>query len=279
MAVKPRLNLDAYKAANEFIEKQLRRIYFVWAIGIAVGVVQVKLDSGISYQGVSVAIPSAEKLQGLIYCICLLIYLATAGMALIMAMQFIAIEKDQLRTSIYRALGSKKTLLGLTKQQHEMLRLQALAYLIFARVVIGGAFLLPLIHIVFLQQPTLVGGLDLVFHTQSLTPDGKLVLHSPIVLALTACFAAVWSGILNAWLLKSEPRFWNRAVSVCMFSIITLTGVDSVVRGISISDAFGRVIAAQIIVYILWIAPRGFFFLLSCCGSTHGSVGIGSRGI
>jgi len=177
-------------------------------------------------------------------------------MSLIMAVQFIAVEKDHLRASIYRALDGKKTLLGLTKQQHEVLRVKALIYLISARLVIGTAFFIPLLHIVFLQQPTLLSGLDLIFHTQSVTPDGKIILLSPTVLALTTCFAAVWSAILNAWLLKNEPRFWSRAMDVCMFSIMTLALVDSQVRGISFIDALGRVIAAQIIVYILWITPR-----------------------
>lgn len=254
--MKPRLNLEATKAANEFLEKQLRRIYFIWAIGIAVGVVQIRLDSGISYQGVSVSIPTVEKLQGLIYCICLLVYLATIGMSLVMAVQLIVVEKHHLRTSIYRALGSKKTLLGLTKQQHEVLRATALTYLNFTRLVIGAAFLIPILHIVFLQQPTLLSGLDLIFHTQSLTPYGKIILNSPVVLALTTCFAALWSVILNIWLLKSEPHFWSRAVSVCILSITTLAVADSFLRGIPLADAFGRIIAAQIIVYVLWITPR-----------------------
>ena len=234
----------------------MRRIYFIWVIGIAVGIMQIKLDNGVTYQGLSVSIPSAEKLQGLIYCICLLIYLATLGMAVVMSVQFVAVEKDHQRASIYRALDGKKTLLGLTKQQHESLRARALTYLIFARLVIGTAFFIPLLHIVFLQQPTLLSGLDLIFHTQSVTPDGKIVLLSPVVLGLTTCLAAVWSAILNAWLLKREPHFWSRAVSVCMFSIMTLTLVDSQVRGIPLSDAFGRVVAAQTVVYTLWITPR-----------------------
>ncbi|MCK1463328.1 hypothetical protein IVB34_34475 [Bradyrhizobium sp. 2] len=110
--------------------------------------------------------------------------------------------------------------------------------------------------VAFLQQPTLLGGVDLIFHTQSVTPDGKIILLSPAVIALTTCFAVVWSAILNVWLQKGEPHFWSRAMSVCIISITTLTLVDSYARGISLGEAFGRIATAQIFVYILWVTPR-----------------------
>jgi hypothetical protein len=255
MAVKPRLDLEARKTTNEFIEKQLRRIYLVWVIGIAAGAIEIQLDK-VSFAGISFSLNSAEKLQGLIYCICVLMYLACVGMASLMALQFISLEKDQLRQSVYRSLEGKKTLVGLTRQEHKLLRARALVYLIATRVMLTTAFLIPLAHIVFLQQPTFLTGVDLIFHTQSLLPDRKVNIYSPAVLGLTVCLVAFWTMILNRLVRRAHEGFWSATASVTIASIASFGFLDSYVRGVPLNDVMGRVIIAQFIVYALWVAPK-----------------------
>jgi hypothetical protein len=255
MAVKPRLDLEARKTTNEFFEKQFRRIYLVWVIGIAAGAIEIQLDK-VSFAGIAFALNSAEKLQGLIYCICVLMYFASVGMALLMALQYITVEKDQLRQSVYRSLDGKKTLLGLTSLQHKLLRARALTYLIVTRVVLVTVFLIPLAHIVFLQQPTLLAGIDLIFHTQSLLPDRTINLHSPAVLGLTVFLVAFWTISLNHVFRRAYVGFWSAAAGISMLSVGSFAVMDSFARGVSFNDAMGRVVIAQLIVYAVWVAPK-----------------------
>jgi len=255
MAVKPRLDLEAQKTSNEFFEKQVRRIYLVWVIGIAAGAIEVQLDK-VSLAGISFSVNSAEKLQGLIYCICVLMYLASVGMALLMTLQFISVERDQIRQSVYRSLEGKKTLLGLTREEHKILRVKALVYLIFTRSVLAIALLIPLAHIVFLQQPVLLTGLDLIFHTQSLLPDRKINVNSPVVLGVTVCLVALWTMILHRLLRRPYEGFWTGVANTLIPSIGSFGVLDSYARGIRFNDAMGRVILAHMIVYALWVAPK-----------------------
>lgn len=255
MAVKPRLDLEARKTASDFFDKQIRRIYLVWVLGIAAGAIEVQLDK-VSFAGISFSVNSAEKLQGLIYCICLLMYLAGICMAMLMMLQFISVEKDQLRQAVYRSLEGKKTLLGLTRREHEVLRGKAITFLVFTRSVLLIAFLIPLAHIVFLQQPTLVAGLDLIFHTQSLLPDRKINVNSPVVLGITVCLVALWTMMLHRVFRRAYDGFWRAAANTSIASIASFGILDSYARGISLNDTMGRVVIAQLLVYALWIAPR-----------------------
>ncbi|AMA60065.1 hypothetical protein BCCGELA001_30060 [Bradyrhizobium sp. CCGE-LA001] len=64
----------------------------VWVLGIAAGAIELQLDK-VSYAGISFTINSVEKLQGLIYCVVVLMYFATIGMVSVMMFQFISVER------------------------------------------------------------------------------------------------------------------------------------------------------------------------------------------
>ncbi|MBB4379383.1 hypothetical protein [Bradyrhizobium sp. SBR1B] len=263
MAVKPRLDADARKAASEFFDKQVRRIYLVWVLGIAAGAIEVQLDK-VSYAGISFSINSVAKLQGLIYCVVVLMYFATIGMAAVMMLQFITLERDMLRRCVYRALGKKKTLLGFTPAQHKAVRVGAITYLIATRIILGIAFAIPLAHIVLLQQPTLLSGLDLVFHTHSILPDGRINLASPALFGITVLQVTLWTMVLYRLIGRDYPGVWSAATGVSIPSIGSFALIDSYARGIPFNEAIGRVILAQMLVYILWVFPTaiGTPFLL-----------------
>jgi len=263
MAVKPRLDDDARKTASEFLDKQLRRIYLVWVIGIAAGAIELQLDK-VSYAGISFTINSVEKLQGLIYCVVLLMYFATIGMVAVMMFQFISVERDQLRQSIYRALGKKKTLLGLTRVEHKVLRAAAITYLTVTRVILLIAFSIPLIYIVLLQQPILLTGLDLIFHTHSFQPDGKIDLVSPALLGISFFQVLLWNIAIYRLIGRGYPGVWSAVAGVSIPAIGSFGLLDSYARGIPFDEAMGRVVLCQIIVVLLWIFPTaiGTPFLL-----------------
>jgi hypothetical protein len=71
MAVKPRINESLQEKANERLDKQMGRAYLIWLVGLFVGALHLKPEK-VEYGGLSFTIDSSEKLQGVIYFVCLL---------------------------------------------------------------------------------------------------------------------------------------------------------------------------------------------------------------
>ncbi|AMA60066.1 hypothetical protein BCCGELA001_30065 [Bradyrhizobium sp. CCGE-LA001] len=136
--------------------------------------------------------------------------------------------------------------------------------MIVTRVILLIAFSIPLIHIVLLQQPILLTGLDLIFHTHSFYPDGKINLVSPALLGITFFQVLLWNMAIYRFIGRGYPGVWSAAVGVSIPAMGTFGLLDSYARGITFDEVMGRVVLCQIVVFLLWVFPTaiGTPFLL-----------------
>jgi hypothetical protein len=102
MPIKPRINESLQEKATERLDKQVGRVYLVWLVGLFVGALHLKPEK-VEYGGISFTIDSSEKLQGIIYCVCLLFYIGILGVVILHQLQNVTSDRALKRRIIYSA--------------------------------------------------------------------------------------------------------------------------------------------------------------------------------
>jgi hypothetical protein len=151
MPVKPRLNESAQEKANERLDKQLARVYLIWLVGLFVGALHLKPEK-VEYGGLSFTIDSSEKLQGIIFFVCLLYYIGILGLVVFYQLQFVTTNRGIKRRIIYGALGARRTLIGLDKRRLYMMRMSARIAFVLAVIFLGIVTFFPAIHILWASR-------------------------------------------------------------------------------------------------------------------------------
>ncbi|WP_431014758.1 hypothetical protein [Bradyrhizobium pachyrhizi] len=262
MAVKPRYNAEAEAKANERFEKQIARIYIIWLVGILIGAIHLKPEK-FEYGGVSFMIEQADKLQGIAFVVCIVFYLGAIGTGLMFQTQFMTSDRAIKRRLLYAALDGKKTLVG--RDRKDVLQFKMKARLLY-RIALGFvalAMFFPLIHILFFQQAAFIGGLDAIFHTNSME-DGRINLTARVPLLLTLALMIVWTSLVHRFSVKALRMTvpgWDRSVFINMVSAVTFAYLDSKFRGQEVfSEAFFRIAGAQTLIFILYLVPHAIVF-------------------
>jgi hypothetical protein len=258
MAVKPRYNTEAEAKANERFDKQIARIYIIWLVGVLIGAIELKPEK-FEYGGVSFMIEHADKLQGIAFVVCVVFYLGLIGFALLFQAQFTTTDRAIKRRLLYAALDGKKTLVGRDRRDVLHFKLKArVIYRIASGFVVLAAFF-PLIHVLFFQQATLLGGLDAIFHTSSVE-NGQIKLMSQVPLLLTLVLMMLWTALVHRFSVKAlrmRVPGWDRSVFINMVAALTFAFLDSKFRGQeTFSEAFFRIAGLQTLIFVLYLVPQ-----------------------
>jgi hypothetical protein len=254
MAVKPRFNDTLVDKANERADKQLARIYVVWLLGIIVGAIQLKVEK-IEYGGISFVVDQTDTLQGLVYVLCVVMYVGLFGSLLMFSTQYLFTQTALKRRILYAALDSKKSLIN--RPQRDLIRIKTTArfYYRCAFVFLGSAALLPLLHIMFLQQSQLFQGIDVIFHSSSFK-DGRLNLLASAPALLTLIMMAEWTAIIHKRVHRRAAKSVGSVYFVNGVALGTFTVMDWYFRGVeTISHTFIRLLLLQIVIVLLYTVP------------------------
>jgi hypothetical protein len=254
MSIKPRINESLQEKVNERFEKQVGRVYLIWLVGLFVGALHLKPEK-VEYGGISFTIDSSEKLQGIIYFVCLLFYVGILGVVALYQLQNVSSDRAVKRRIIYAALGKRRTIIGLDQRSRTVLRgaakfMYSLAILCFAVIT-----LFPAIHIIFFQQPILLTGIDAIFQTTSLE-DGHINPLAPATLLLTLFLMSAWTLFMYRTLLRLlGPQI--ELLFVSMTAVATFAYLDSVLRTHEpYTAALFRAIGLQTMILIICYLPK-----------------------
>jgi hypothetical protein len=254
MAVKPRINESLQEKATERLDKQIARAYIIWLVGLFVGAVHLKPEK-VEYGGLSFIIDSAEKLQGIIDFVCLLYYVGMIGVVILYGLQNVNSNRALMRRVVYAALGKKRTIVGLDKRGHAVLRGSARFMYSLALICLALITLFPVIHIVFFQQPVLLAGFDAIFQTVSVR-DGRIDPLAPATLLVTLFLMSAWTLIIYRLFLRIlgphiELLFAN------MVSAATFAYLDSAVRTHEpYTASLSRAIGLQVMILVICYSPQ-----------------------
>jgi hypothetical protein len=254
MTVKPRINESIAEKVNERFDKQIGRAYLIWLVGLFVGALHLKPEK-VDYAGISFTIDSSEKLQGIIYFGCLLVYVGIVGVAILFGLQNVNSNVALKRRIIYGALGKKRTIVGLDKRGHAVLRSSARFTYSLAVLCLAVITFLPAIHIIFFQQGILLTGLDAIFQTVSLK-NGSINPIAPATLLLTLPLMSAWTVVMYRLLQRLlGPQI--QLLFVNMMSAATFAFLDKVFRTHeSYGEASFRAIGLQTMILFICYLPK-----------------------
>jgi hypothetical protein len=256
MAVKPRFNQALEDKANERIDKQISRIYLVWVIGIVMGAIRLKLEK-FEYGGLSFTPENSEKLQGIIFLVCIFMYIAMIGIVLLLTTQFVTTDRALKRRVLYGALDHKKTLIGRDKGTVYVFKKKARVLYFFMRSFLILAFFLPLFHIVFFQQAVLLTGVDAILHTDSVE-NGQIKLLAPVPFILTFILMTFWTIMVqrSADKLIGVKKGIDRVIFANGLALVSFAFLDSWFRGQeSFTDAALREVPIQMMIASFYAVP------------------------
>jgi hypothetical protein len=228
----------------------------VWLVGIVVGAIHLRPEK-VEIGGLSYIIDSPEKLQGIIYVGCLVYYLGMVGNALLHGVQNFTTNFSIKRRAIYAALGKKRTLLGLDKAANFTVRASAKIYYVFAICFMIFVSFLPVVHIVFFQQPILLTGIDAIFQTVSVK-DGQIDPNAPVTLILSLLLMIAWTVFLARVLKRflSAPGGWD-IIFLNSLAALSFAYLDSYLRTHEpFTVAIQRAIGLQTTIVLLMLVPK-----------------------
>jgi hypothetical protein len=143
----------------------------------------------------------------------------------------------------------------LDKASNFTMRATAKFYYLFAIVFLVFATFLPVIHIVFFQQPILLTGLDAIFQTVSLK-DGRIDPNAPATLILSLVLMMAWTGFLARALKRILGREGADKIFLNGLAAITFAYLDSHLRTHEpFSTAMQRAIGLQTMILLLMFVP------------------------
>ena len=163
-------------------------------------------------------------------------------------------DRARKRRVIYAALGKRRTIIGLDKRGHAVLRgVTKVGYSFF---MLCAAFiaLFPAIHIIFFQQPILLAGVDAIFQTTS--RDGRINPLAPTTMLLTLFLMIVWTIIVYRTLVRLLGPPIDLAF-VNMTAVASFAFLDSALRTHEpYTDALFRSVGLQIMIFIICYMPK-----------------------
>lgn len=254
MPIRPRINEALQEKANERLDKLVGRAYVIWLVGLFVGALHLKPEK-VEYGGISFMIDSSEKLQGIVYFVCMLLYVGILGIAILHHIQNVNSDRALKRRVIYAALGKRRTIIGLDKRDHAILRGAAKFMYSLALLCLALLTFFPAIHIIFFQQSVLLVGIDSIFQTTSLK-DGHINPLAPATLLLTLFLMSAWTVFIYRTLLRLLGPHIDLPF-VNMTAAVTFAYLDSVLRTHDpYTGALFRAIGLQIMILIICYMPK-----------------------
>ncbi|WP_454629589.1 hypothetical protein [Bradyrhizobium cenepequi] len=254
MAVKPRINESQQEKANERLDRQVGRAYMVWLVGLFVGALHLKPEK-VEYGGISFTIDSSEKLQGIIYVVCLVFYIGMLGLVIVYGLQHETSNWALKRRIVYGALGKKRTIIGLDQRGRAVLRGSAKFLYTIAVLCLAVITFFPAIHIIFFQQRILLNGIDAIFQTTSLK-NGNIDPAAPATLLLTLILMCGWT----LFIYRALRRLLGPDTGVVFISVtaaVSFASLDSLLRtGEPYMTALLRAVGLQTMVFIIWQLPK-----------------------
>jgi hypothetical protein len=165
MSVRGSFDWQESEKQDEWFQQQIKRIYFLWLCGIAVGALKLK-PASISAAGVSYSIQNSDAIQGLVFIGCLLAYGAIILKLYVWRLEGPAAGNVRLvRRMLFSTIRvwGKGTLQSKTINEIRQLKKIARRRLQIWMGIISVSVYVPIVHIAIWEREPLWLGLKAIF--------------------------------------------------------------------------------------------------------------------